>query len=203
MLYVKLLGKELRHRVGLLIVSTIMFIVMFHLNGYTVGSMEYLYMLFALAACAVILSEDETDFLIMGRIQLPRVFIFRLIASVLCVSLVPSMWILVFTKERRPLKAVFAFVVTVLIIAAIGAFFRVLLKSTLGAMISSLVVFTVLLFISDFGHFTPFNSMTISDIRIFYLNRIVWLAVSALLLGICVVVLGLRDRYRGLRGYRK
>ncbi len=184
---------------GLLIVSAIAFAVLFHVNGYTMGTMEYLYMLFALAACAVILSEDETDFLLLGHIQLAKVFVIRFIASFLSVAAIPAVWILIFTKERRPLKAVFAFAVTVLIIAAIGAFFRVVLKNTLASLIFSLITFTIFLFSTELGIFSPFGSMTIAGMRDFYINRFVWLGVSAVLLTVCYILLCAKDKYRAIR----
>ena len=199
MLYLKLLCKECKHRLGLLIVSAIAFAVLFHVNGYTMGTMEYLYMLFALAACAVILSEDETDFLILGHIQLAKVFVIRFIASFLSVAAIPAVWILIFTKERRPLKAVFAFAVTVLIIAAIGAFFRVVLKNTLASLIFSLITFTIFLFSTEREIFSPFGSMTIAGMRDFYINRFVWLGVSAVLLTVCYILLCAKDKYRAIR----
>lgn len=199
MLYLKLLWKECKHRLWLLIVSASAFAVLFHISGYTVGKMEYVYMLFALAACAVILSEDETDFLILGHVRLARVFVIRFIASFFSVAAVPSLWILVFSKERRPLKAVFAFAVTVLIIAAIGAFFRVVLKNTLASLIFSLITFTVFLFSTELGLFSPFGSMGIAGMRDFYINRFVWLIASAVLLAVCYILLSVKDRYRGIR----
>lgn len=196
MLYIKLLTKEIKYRLGLLVVSAIAFTIMFYFNGYTIGKNEYLYMLFALAACAVIFSEDEKDFLIVGHIQLGRIFVFRFIASFLSVTVVPACIILFFTKERRPLKAVFAFAVTVLIIAAIGAFFRVILKSTLASMIFSLITFTILMFSTEIGEFSPFSSMSIANIETFYWNRGVWLSVSAILIGVSYLILDRQDRFR-------
>ena len=153
-------------------------------------------MLFALAACAVILSEDEKDFLILGHIQLMKVFMFRFIASVLSVTAVPMAIIILFTKERRPIKAALAFAVTVLLIAAIGAFFRVVLKSTLASMIFSLIVFTLLLFSTELGMFSPFGSMSIANMEKFYWNRGIWFGVAAVLMaqtmenvGMCLAIL--------------
>lgn len=196
MLYIKLLGKEMKHRLGLFLVSAAAFSILFYWNGYTVGRMEYVYMLFALAACAVILSEEEIDFLVMGHIQLPRVFVIRFISSIAAVGVAPSVLILLFTQERRPMKAVFAFLVTVLIIAAIGAFFRVVLKSTLASMIFSLIAFTVLLFASELGVFSPFGSMAIANIQTFYLNRCAWIGVSIILIALSCFVLSRQDRFR-------
>ena len=196
MLYLKLLTKEMKYRLGLLVVSALAFAVMFYINGYVMGTSEYLYMLFALAACAVILSEDEKDFLILGHIQLMKVFMFRFIASVLSVTAVPMAIILLFTKERRPIKAALAFAVTVLLIAAIGAFFRVVLKSTLASMIFSLIVFTLLLFSTELGMFSPFGSMSIANMEKFYWNRGVWFGAAAVLIGISCAVLYMQDRYK-------
>ena len=42
MLYLKLLTKEMKYRLGLLIVSALAFAVMFYINGYVVGTGEYL-----------------------------------------------------------------------------------------------------------------------------------------------------------------
>ena len=196
MLYLKLLTKEMKYRLGLLVVSALAFAVMFYINGYVMGTSEYLYMLFALAACAVILSEDEKDFLILGHIQLMKVFMFRFIASVLSVTAVPMAIIILFTKERRPIKAALAFAVTVLLIAAIGAFFRVVLKSTLASMIFSLIVFTLLLFSTELGMFSPFGSMSIANMEKFYWNRGIWFGVAAVLIGISCAILHFQDRYR-------
>lgn len=196
MLYIKLLGKEMKHRLGLFLVSAAAFSILFYWNGYTVGRMEYVYMLFALAACAVILSEEEIDFLVMGHIQLPRVFVIRFISSIAAVGVAPSVLILLFTQERRPMKAVFAFLVTVLIIAAIGAFFRVVLKSTLASMIFSLIAFTLLLFASELGIFSPFGSMSIASMETFYWNRGIWTSISAILIGVSYLILDRQDRFR-------
>jgi len=203
MLYFKLLMKEMKHRLGLLVVSALAFAVMFYINGYVMGTSEYLYMLFALAACAAILSEDEKDFLILGHIQLMKVFIFRFIASVFTVTAIPMMMILLFTKERRPFKAALAFAVTVLLITAIGAFFRVVLKSTLASMIFSLIVFTLLLFSTALGAFSPFGSMSIANMEKFYWNRGIWFGVSTILIGISCVVLHMQDRYKIGKKWKK
>ena len=199
MLYLKLLMKEMKYRLGLLVVSALAFAVMFYINGYVMGTSEYLYMLFALAACAVILSEDEKDFLILGHIQLMKVFMFRFIASVLSVTAVPMAIIILFTKERRPIKAALAFAVTVLLIAAIGAFFRVVLKSTLASMIFSLIVFTLLLFSTELGMFSPFGSMSIANMEKFYWNRVIWFGVAAVLLCVSALILRVRDSYRSFK----
>ena len=76
-LYIKFFGKEIKHRVWLTVISFLVFVISFHFNKYTVGKMEYYYMLFALAACATILHDDELDFLMLGYIQLPKVFACR------------------------------------------------------------------------------------------------------------------------------
>ena len=162
MLYIKLLSKEVKHRLALQLIATIAFVLIFHLNGYTIGKMEYGYMLLALVACVIILSEDEIDFLIIGHIQLSKVFAIRFIASYISVALIPTCWIFLFTKEPRPIKAVLAFAVTVLISASIGAFFRVVLKSSLAAMIFALSAYMILLFTAEFGVFSPFNAMSIA-----------------------------------------
>ena len=198
MLYIKLFLKESKHRLGLLLISAIAFLIMFHFNDYTIGSMEYIYMLFSLVICAAILSEDEMDFLIIGKIQLSKVFVIRFLSSFFTVTIFPIIWILLFTRERRPLKAVFAFLVTVLIIAAIGAFFRVVLKSTLAAMIFSSIVFTLLLFASELGAFSPFGSMSIAAMETFYLNRFIWIGVSIILIGCSFCILKFKDQFNVL-----
>lgn len=199
MLYIKLLSQEVKHRLVLLIIAAIAFVLMFHWNGYTVGKMEYGYMLLALVACATILSEDEIDFLIIGHIQLSKVFAIRFIASYISVALIPMFWIFLFTKEPRPIKAIFAFAVTVLIIASIGAFFRVVLKSSLAAMIFALIAFTILLFTAEFGVCSPFNTMSIANIKTFYLNRCVWIGISTILITLSCLILSRQDRYKKKR----
>ena len=93
MLYIKLFLKESKHRLGLLLISAIAFLIMFHFNDYTIGSMEYIYMLFSLVICAAILSEDEMDFLIIGKIQLSKVFVIRFLSSFFTVTIFPIIWI--------------------------------------------------------------------------------------------------------------
>ena len=193
-LYCKFFGKEMKHRLWLTVVSFLVFAVSFHINQYTVGKMEYYYMLFALAACATILHEDELDFLILGRIQLPKVFACRYLASVLSVSALPALWLVLFTKERRPLKALFAFVVTVMIIAALGAFFRVLFKSTVAALVCSLSIYIIFLFSDVLLMFSPFASMSLANMREFYINRFVWISLCFLMIGIAILILKCRDR---------
>ena len=189
MLYCKLLLKEMKHRLRVFIISAVAFVIMFHINGYVVGKLEYLYVLLALISCTTILSEDEIDFLVIGHIQLPKVFILRFIASVLTVTTIPFIWVLVFTNENRPIKAAFSLIVTIIIIAAIGAFFRAVLKNTLLAIISSLFVFTCFLISAEFGLFSPFGSMSIANIKLFYLNRCVWLSISAILIIVSYFIL--------------
>ena len=144
MLYVKLFGKEMKYRIILAAVSAVLFAFLFAINGFAVGKTEPTYVLFALAACTAILHKDETDFLILGQIQLSRVFLIRFVTSVISVSVFPIVTILLFTKERRPLKVAVAFFVLVLVISAIGAFCRVLLKSTVVSMIFSLLFYLIL-----------------------------------------------------------
>ena len=198
-LYLKFFGKEMKHRGWLAVASFLVFAVSFHINQYTVGKMEYYYMLFALAACATILHDDEIDFLMLGYIQLPKVFICRYIASVFAVAGTPSVWLMLFTKERRPLKALFAFVVTVVIIAAVGAFFRVLLKSTVASLVCSLCIYVIFLFSGTLGMFSPFAAMSIANMQTFYINRFVWIFLSAAMLGISIIVLKMRDRFQKIR----
>jgi hypothetical protein len=194
-LYYKFFARELRHRAWLIAISFIVFVVSFHINKYTVGKMEYYYMLFALAACATLLHDDETDFLKIGYMQITKVFACRYIASVLSVAALPGIWLMIFTKERRALKALFAFVVTVFIITAMGAFFRVLLKSTATALFCSLSIYVIFLFSSVFGLFSPFASMSIANLQKFYINRFAWIFLSALLIAISCLILNMRDRY--------
>ncbi len=195
-LYFKFFTRELRHRIWLIVISFLVFAVSFHINKYTVGKMEYFYMLFALAACATLLHDDEMDFLKIGYMQITKVFACRYIASVLSVAALPGVWLLIFTKERRELKALFAFVVTVFTITAVGAFFRVLLKSTATALFCSLCIYVVFLFSSVLGIFSPFASMSIANLQKFYINRFAWIFLSALLIGISGALLNLRDRYK-------
>lgn len=198
-LYLKFFGKEMKHRLWLAIVSFLVFVISFHVNKYTVGKMEYYYMLFALAACATILHEDEIDFLMIGYIQLPKVFACRYIASVLSVAALPAVWLMLFTKERRPMKALFAFVVTVIIIAAVGAFFRVLLKSTLASLVCSLCIYVIFLFSGTLEMFSPFAAMSIANMQEFYINRFTWIFLSAFLIGIAIFILKMRDRFKKIR----
>jgi hypothetical protein len=193
-LYIKFFGRELRHRIWLTVVSFLVFVISFHLNKYTVGKMEYYYMLFALGACATLLHEDEMDFLMLGYLQISKVFACRYVASVLSVAALPGVWLMLFTRERRALKALFAFVVTVFIIAAVGAFFRVVLKSTVGSLVCSLCVYVVFLFSGTLGLFSPFGSMAIANLQEFYINRFIWIFLSSLLIGISVIFLKIKDR---------
>lgn len=195
-LYMKFFGREIWHRKWMTAFAFLVFVVSFHINKYTVGKMEYYYMLFALAACATLLHEDEMDFLMIGYIQLPKVFACRYVASVLSVAVLPATWLILFTKERRPLKALFAFVVTVFIIAAVGAFFRVLLKSTVASLLCSLSIYVIFLFSGTLGMFSPFASMAIANLQEFYINRFAWIFLSALLIGISIGVLKMRDRFK-------
>ena len=119
--------------------------------------------------------------------------------SVLSVAAVPGVWLMLFTRERRALKALFAFVVTVCIIAAVGAFFRVLLKSTVASLICSLCVYVMFLFSGTFGLFSPFGSMAIANLQEFYINRFVWIFLCALLIGISVSILKMRDHFQKIR----
>lgn len=198
-LFLKFFARELRHRIWLMAASFLVFVISFHINKYTVGKMEYYYMLFALGACATLLHEDEMDFLMLGYIQLSKVFACRYVASVLSVAAVPGVWLMLFTRERRALKALFAFVVTVCIIAAVGAFFRVLLKSTVASLICSLCVYVMFLFSGVLGLFSPFGSMAIANLQEFYINRFVWIFLCALLIGISVSILKMRDHFQKIR----
>lgn len=198
-LFLKFFGRELRHRRWLMAASFFVFVISFHINKYTVGKMEYYYMLFALGACATLLHEDEMDFLMLGYIQLSKVFACRYVASVLSVAALPGVWLMLFTRERRALKALFAFVVTVCIIAAVGAFFRVLLKSTVASLVCSLCVYVMFLFSGVLGLFSPFGSMAIANLQKFYINRFVWIFLCALLIGISVSILKMRDHFKKIR----
>lgn len=198
-LFLKFFGRELRHRRWLMVASFFVFVISFHINKYTVGKMEYYYMLFALGACATLLHEDEMDFLMLGYIQLSKVFACRYVASVLSVAALPGVWLMLFTRERRALKALFAFVVTVCIIAAVGAFFRVLLKSTVASLVCSLCVYVMFLFSGVLGLFSPFGSMAIANLQKFYINRFVWIFLCSLLIGISVSILKMRDHFKKIR----
>ena len=198
-LFLKFFGRELRHRRWLMAASFLVFVISFHINKYTVGKMEYYYMLFALGACATLLHEDEMDFLMLGYIQLSKVFACRYVASVLSVAALPGVWLMLFTRERRALKALFAFVVTVCIIAAVGAFFRVLLKSTVASLVCSLCVYVMFLFSGVLGLFSPFGSMAIANLQEFYINRFVWIFLCSLLIGISVSILKMRDHFKKIR----
>ena len=198
-LFLKFFGRELRHRRWLMAASFLVFVISFHINKYTVGKMEYYYMLFALGTCATLLHEDEMDFLMLGYIQLSKVFACRYVASVLSVAALPGVWLMLFTRERRALKALFAFVVTVCIIAAVGAFFRVLLKSTIASLVCSLCVYVMFLFSGVLGLFSPFGSMAIANLQEFYINRFVWIFLCSLLIGISVSILKMRDHFKKIR----
>ena len=78
----------------------------------------------------------------------------------------------------------------------IGAFFRVVLKSTLASMIFSLIAFTLLLFASELGIFSPFGSMSIASMETFYWNRGIWTSISAILIGVSYLILDRQDRFR-------
>jgi len=185
----------MKYRLPLAVTSAALFAVLFSINGFAVGKTEPAYVLFALAACSVILHNDEEELLMIGQMQLARIFLIRFAASVISVSALPIAMILLFTKERRPLKMAIAFFVLVLVISAIGAFFRVLLKSTAVSMIFSLLLYIALMLASEREIFPLFYSVRIADMQSFYWNRLIWFGVSVALLGVSVLVLRARDSY--------
>ena len=194
MRYWKLIGKEFKFRIPLAAITFVVFILLFHFNGYTVGSMEYIYVLFALASCAVLFTDDEADLLMLGQIQLANVFLFRFVASLLSVALLPSIWIILFTKERHMWKAFLAFAVLVLFFAAVGAFWRVVLNSTFASLFFSMFTFALFMVTTFLEEISPFRSLQIAGNKAFLVNRISYMLVSLILIVISYLLLRVRNR---------
>ena len=183
MLGIKLLGKEIKYRLIYAILAGIAFLVGFLLNKRAINNtIEFLYVALAMFIGTIIFGENETELLASGRLQIEQIYVIRFFASYLCITVLPVLTIVFLRTAKNQLKAVVAFLVLVLLFAAVGAFFRALLGKTLPSIIVSLLVFSILIIALPEGNYSPFNSLALADNRIFWINRAGVLLLSAILI---------------------
>jgi len=198
----KLILKELKNRIFLIIGSYLVFEIAFTFffkNSYS--KMEINFLLFALIACSFIFgSEDEIEFLITCKMSLGKILIARFIATYLAVTVLPAIRMLIYIESMKPINTIIVFMITTLFISALGTFWRVLMKTPFSAVIFSSLCFTILIFPNLkifnsqwFQYISPFYAFMIMDEKIYIINRSFIILFSVGLIMLCWSILHKRE----------
>ena len=194
MLYLRLFSKEIRFRIPFAIVSCAVFLAVFYADKRYIGTAEYICPVFALISAAILFFDDEKEILTVGRVNMGDLFLVRFLSAFLSVTLIPSLWIIAFTAERKSFKAFLAFFVLSLFVSAIGGFWRAVSGNTLASLLFSFGTYAAIMLFSAFGGFSPFASMMTADEKTFLINRLVTAGAGIVLLILSYVLFRQRSK---------
>ena len=187
-----LIYQEVKQRKWLFAAAFFLFVIFYYAYGQKTEKMESLFMLFPLLATATIFgAEEEIEYIIVGRIPLWQVMVVRFVTIYLSVTALPTVFILCTRQSYVMMKILLTFWVTILLMCAVGLFWRIVLKSAFTSLLFSSLTYSLF---SVLGWrltkpewlcvFVPFGAISISD-EYFYLNRLVITLVTVLLLTVC------------------
>ena len=155
--------KELKYKLPLALVCYALFYA-FYGTGLVAsyGRIELLFMLLAMTASAVLFANlDEMELFMLSRARLSGAFIVRFLTTYISLALLPGIHFMV---DRISNQMMISYLTTVLFCCAMGAFWRVLIPTSVyGGILPSYVCCSAMLY-----SFFPENSL--AD-RIFMLVR--------------------------------
>lgn len=195
-----LIYQEAKQRKWLFLAAFTLFVIFYYAYGQKTEKMESLFMLFPLVSTATIFgAEEEIDYIIVGRIPLWQVMVVRFVTIYLSATLLPSIFIVCTRQTYVMLKILLTFWVTILLMCAIGLFWRIVLKSAFTSILFSSLTYSILSSIGSLIDgpewtcvFSPFGSINLSD-KYYYYNRLVVFGFTVVLLAISAVALKKRQ----------
>ena len=190
MRYIAFFAKELKYKLPLALVCYALFYA-FYGTGLVAsyGRIELLFMLLAMTASAVLFANlDEMELFMLSRARLSGAFIVRFLTTYISLALLPGIH---FVADGLPTQQMISYLTTVLFCCAMGAFWRVLIPTSIyGGILPSYICCSTMLYsffpagsLADriFKVVTPFNSalLTGSD---YTRNRLIVSGIALVLL---------------------
>ena len=184
-----LIYQEVKQRKWMFLIAFALFVLFYYAYGQKTESMEDLFMLFPLITASTIFgAEEEIEYIIVGRIPLWQVMVVRFVTIYLSAAALPTVFILCTRQTYIMAKILMAYLITILLMCAVGLFWRIVLRSAFTSILFSSLTYSVF---SVLGWrltnpewlcvFIPFGSVSISD-EYFYLNRLTITLVTVVLL---------------------
>ena len=171
MRYIAFFAKELKYKLPLALVCYALFYA-FYGTGLVAsyGRIELLFMLLAMTASAVLFANlDEMELFMLSRARLSGAFIVRFLTTYISLALLPGIH---FVADGLPTNQMVSYLTTVLFCCAMGAFWRVLIPTSIyGGILPSYICCYFLLFspfamdslaYRIFKVVTPFNSASLT-----------------------------------------
>ena len=162
--------KELKYKLPLALVCYALFYA-FYGTGLVAsyGRIELLFMLLAMTASAVLFANlDEMELFMLSRARLSGAFIVRFLTTYISLALLPGIH---FVVDRISNQMMISYLTTVLFCCAMGAFWRVLIPTSVyGGILPSYVCCSAMLYsffpagsLADriFKVIAPFNSVSL------------------------------------------
>ena len=180
---------EIRQRRLLFLVAFCLFVIFYYAYGQRTETMESLFMLVPILATSMIFgAEEEIEYIIVGRVPLWAVMVVRFITIYLSVTLLPTVFILCTRQTYIMTKVLFTFWITILMMCALGLFWRVVLKSAFASLLFSSLSYSVLTVLQWWldgqawhSIFAPFGAIALTDPYFAY-NRLVVFGYTVVLL---------------------
>ena len=171
MRYIAFFAKELKYKLPLALVCYALFYA-FYGTGLVASyaRIELLFMLLAMTASAVLFANlDEMELFMLSRARLSGAFIVRYLTTYLSLALLPGIHFMV---DRISNQMMISYLTTVLFCCAMGAFWRVLIPTSVyGGILPSYVCCSTMLYsffpagsLADriFKVIAPFNSASLA-----------------------------------------
>ena len=171
MRYIAFFAKELKYKLPLALVCYALFYA-FYGTGLVASyaRIELLFMLLAMTASAVLFANlDEMELFMLSRARLSGAFIVRFLTTYISLALLPGIHFLI---DGMPTNQMVSYLTTVLFCCAMGAFWRVLIPTSIygGILPSYICCFTMLYSFFPAGSLAdrifkvivPFNSASLT-----------------------------------------
>lgn len=193
--------QEIKQRRWFFAISFVLFVALYFIYGRKPENMESLFMIFPIVASAFIFgSEEEIEYIIVGRVSLGAVMTFRFITIFISVALIPAAFIYLTRDSYIMVKLLLMYTVTILLTCAIGLFWRVVLRSAFASLLFSSLTYSVItsldIFLGDnisARIFSPFGSRVLDDGN-FYTNRLITLSYAVILIVMAAIALRKRQK---------
>ena len=200
----RLLLKEIRYRLPLILISVAIFEVCWFINS-NYEMLEYNYYLLPIVACGLLLgSKDEIELIRASKTRISNIMLIRYVITYLFLTLYPVLRLLTITEASNSWRLVLSFVISLLFATSISLLFRVIFNNPFGIIIYSALIhlliastFQYLLskIVSDYQmvrRITPYGAHAIKDIGLFVNNRLLVSGMALIIITISYLIM----RYR-------
>ena len=205
MLFLKLLKKEIKYKIGLAILFYIIYVILFYTSQRAVAQNELIISVITLIAASTIWgAEQSMDIILLTGAGLKKIMVARWIALVLSLCLLPGLHTLIFSSEQTRLRYTLIYTITILFMCSLSVLVRTIVNNSMGAVIFSFAFTTLLIYPSlIFGEigtkissspFYPLRAYSIAQDSDFICNRVVVCVMSLCLIGLAYLILWHKEK---------